>query len=423
MARKSKPASDAHKPARHAKAGVTNSDTSRIILGTRKGTIILERGKTGWRASHLAHAGVGVAYAAQDPRTGTFWAALEHGHWGPKLSRSKDGVNWADAPQIKYPEGTRYINGFETESGTSSNEAAAAGEMVKKPKLSKAALLKIWCLGFGAKEQPGRVFAGTMPGGLFISDDDGENFSLNMALWNHESRGGDVSTTPGTGKSFWFGGGATVNGENTPGIHSVVVDPRNPKRLLVALSCAGVLESTDDGKSWAGRNKGLLATFLPKPDVEWGHDPHYMMLSENNPEHIWQQNHCGIFNSTDGAKTWQMVSKEGQTAHFGFPIAVDAMNGKTAWVVPGIADDKRMAVGGAMCVCRTQDGGKHWEELRKGLPQENSYDVVYRHALDIRGNSLAFGSTTGNLYLSDNRGDDWKPLGQNFPPIYSVRFA
>jgi hypothetical protein len=411
------------KPAKKAKAASSGPD--RIILGTRKGTIILSRGKTGWKAESFSHPGVGVAFAARDPNTGTFWAALEHGHWGPKLSRSKDGKKWEDPPQIKFPEGARYIDGYLNEDGTTaSNEGNAAGDKPKKPKLVKAALKKIWYLGFGDKSQKGRIYAGTMPGGLFVSDDNGETFKLNESLWNHESRGGDVSQDDCVGaKSFWFGGGAGVNGDHTPGIHSVVVDPRNPSRYMVGISCAGVLETTDDGKTWAGRNKGLLATFLPKPDVEWGHDPHYVAISQNDPDHVWMQNHCGIFYSADGTKSWKMVSKEGKTAHFGFPVCADENDGKTAWVVPGKADDSRMAIGGALRVCKTEDGGKSWEDLTKGLPQENAFDVVYRHAFDNRGDALAFGSTTGNVYFSANRGKDWISLGNNFPPVYSVRFA
>jgi photosystem II stability/assembly factor-like uncharacterized protein len=117
------------------------------------------------------------------------------------------------------------------------------------------------------------------------------------------------------------------------------------------------------------------------------------------------------------------VSKKDFTPHFGFPIAADEKDGHTAWVVPARGDDRRMAVEGALCVGRTQDGGKSWELLREGLPQDSAYDVVYRHALDAAGNRLAFGSTTGNLYVSEDRGESWHSLGHNFPPIYSVRFA
>jgi photosystem II stability/assembly factor-like uncharacterized protein len=408
------------------KGAAPSSGPDRIILGTRKGTIVLSRAKTGWKAGALAHAGVGVAYAAQDQRSGMFWAALEHGHWGPKLSRSKDGVKWEDAPQIKYPEGTRYIDGYVNEDGStaSAEPDGKEGGKPRRPKLVNAALKKIWVLAFGHASRPGRIYAGTMPGGLFVSEDNGETFKLDMSLWNHPSRGGDVSQGDCLGaKSFWFGGGAGVNGDHTPGIHSIVVDPRQPDRTMIGISCAGVLETSDGGKTWEGRNKGLLATFLPKPDVEWGHDAHFLDICAANPDHVWQQNHCGIFYSADGAKSWKMVSKEGRTAHFGFPICADEKNGATAWVIPGRSDAQRMAIDGSLVVCRTQDGGKTWEELRKGLPQENAYDVVYRHAFDLRGDALAFGSTTGNVYFSTNRGKDWISLGSNFPPIYSVRFA
>ena len=82
-----------------------------------------------------------------------------------------------------------------------------------------------------------------------------------------------------------------------------------------------------------------------------------------------------------------------------------------------------MAIDGGLFVARTADGGESWQQLREGLPQENAYDVVYRHALANRGGTLAFGSTTGNLYVSENRGDSWRSAASNLPPIYSVRFA
>jgi photosystem II stability/assembly factor-like uncharacterized protein len=142
---------------------------------------------------------------------------------------------------------------------------------------------------------------------------------------------------------------------------------------------------------------------------------------------MWQQNHFGVFRSTDGAKTWQDVGqKKGDkpgVVHFGFPCSVDAKNPDRCWLVPATSDERRYAVDGALCVARTDDGGKSWNLLREGLPQENCFDVVYRHGLDVKGDLVAFGSTTGNLYVSENRGDSWHCVGSNFPPISSVRFA
>lgn len=87
----------------------------------------------------------------------------------------------------------------------------------------------------------------------------------------------------------------------------------------------------------------------------------------------------------------------------------------------GDSDTRSERIGTA--VARTTDGGQSWHSLRNGLPQENTYDIVLRHALDIAGDTLCFGSTTGNVYLSEDRGENWQCLGNHFPPIYSVRFG
>lgn len=386
--------------------------SARILLGTRKGTFLVSKQQGRWRLTLSGHIGAGVNYVAKDPRTGTLWALLGHGHWGAKLSRSRDdGKTWADAPQIKYPEGARhYLPPPPTETGP--GEGA--------PTLKPATLLKLWTMAFGPD---GRIYIGTIPGGLFVSRDGGESFALDRGLWNHESRGGDLFVGPGNGTTKWFGTPA-AEGEFAPGIHSVVVDPRNPKRVLVAISTAGVFETTDGGTTWHTRNAGLVMDYSPTPTDEWaGHDPHQLVICAGQPQHLWQQNHCGVFYSDDGAASWRKVSQPERGVHFGFPVAVDAEDGRTAWLVPGKADMQRTTIDGGLFVARTQDGGASWEQLREGLPQEHAYDVVYRHALDVHADVLAFGSTTGNLYVSEDRGARWQVVANNLPPIYSVRFG
>ena len=167
----------------------------------------------------------------------------------------------------------------------------------------------------------------------------------------------------------------------------------------------------------------MLNDDLPNPAAEWGHDPHFLELCPDQPDHVWQQNHAGAFYSRDGAQNWKRVSVPEQGVHFGFPVAVDPDHGQTAWVVPGRADDQCMAIDGALFVARTEDGGQPLNQLREGLPQENAWDVVLRNALGNQGESLALGSTTGNLYVSEDRGDHWSCVANNLPPIYSVRFG
>jgi hypothetical protein len=389
-----------------------------IILGTRKGAILLDLVSGRWKPQPIAHSGVPVSYAARDPRDGTLWAALEHGHWGPKLSRSKDGKTWEDTPQIKYPEGARYVAGYEQP------PEGTPADAPKKPQYKNAKLLKLWVMGFGGKDQPGRITVGTIPGGLFVSNDGGESFELNRPLWDHESRGGDLFNGEADGKHFWFGTPAAAGtGEFAAGIHSIAVNPQDSKHYYVAISCAGILETRDDGKTWRGRNKGMVLDWMPVEDAEWGPDPHFITLCPGNPKHMWQQNHVGVFYSANAGEEWKKVSKPDQGINFGWPVAADAKDGKTAWILPGKSDQERMAIDAGLFVGRTQDGGETWEQLREGLPQQDAHDVVYRHALDVSENRLAFGTTTGNVYVSSNRGESWQSVGNNFPPVYSVRFA
>jgi hypothetical protein len=360
------------------------ASTSTLILGTRKGLFILELSNGEWNVVRTAFAGAPVPYAMRDHRTGTLWASIDHGHWGQKLHRSDDGgETWEEVTAPKYPEGEELKEGV------------------------PAATRYLWVLAPGGDDEPNRFYIGTEPGGLFRSDDAGRTFSLVESLWNHPTR-----------REQWFGGG-----RDYPGIHSIWVDPRDSRRVLTAISCAGVFETIDDGASWNPRNKGLRADFLPNPDAEVGQDTHYMAACASHPDVLWQQNHCGIFRSTDGATSWNHISQEGGPAYFGFAIAADEHDPDTAWVVPADSDERRMAIGGALCVSRTTDGGTTWTTLRNGLPQENCYDVAFRHALDNRGDRLAFGTTTGNVFVSDDRGDTWKCIGNYFPPVYSVRFV
>lgn len=355
-----------------------------LLIGTRKGLFTAERAPDGWRVHPPDHAGIGVQYAMRDRRTDTVWAALDHGHWGAKLARKRPGADWEEVTAPAYPE----------------------GEVLKSG--SPATLEQIWVLAEGGEDNPGRLYAGTNPGGLFVSEDDGESWSLVRGLWDHPSRLGGVG---------WFGGG-----RDTPGIHSIIVDPRYNERVLIGISCAGVFETADGGANWIPRNQGVTGDFLPDPSAEVGQDPHFVTMAPSDNEVLWQQNHCGIWVSKNGGGRWDPVHQEEGPAKFGFPICVHPSKAGTAWVIPGISDGKRMAVGGALQVLRTDDFGASWHSTSEGLPQDNAWDVVYRHAFDRQGASLAFGSTTGNVYVSDDEGAAWTCLGANFPPVYSIRF-
>lgn len=216
------------------------------------------------------------------------------------------------------------------------------------------------------------------------------------------------------------------NGAEWPGIHSICVDPRDSKHVSVGVSTGGVWITRDTGKSWTQTGGGMRAEYYPPeqqgdPNVQ---DVHCLVQCEASPEVFWVQHHNGIFKSTDGAGSWTEI-KDVKPSVFGFPVAVHPKNPAIAWFVPSTKDEKRCPTDGRVVVNRTGDGGKTFETLRRGLPQEWAYDLVYRHALDVdeSGNRLAFGSTTGSVWITEDGGDSWQNVSSNLPPVYGVRFA
>lgn len=350
-----------------------------LLVSTRKGLVVYKRQAGAWVVEQNHFVGIPVSLAAEDERSGYWYAMLDHGHWGCKLHRSNDrGASWTELEAPKFPKGTMF------------NEE------------KEATVKYLWAFACGNVDQPGRIYIGTDPGGLFVSDDHGDTWELNKGLWNHPSR------------ENWFGGG-----RDNPGIHSILVNPDDSQNLFIAISCAGVFESKDGGASWNPKNKGLRADFLPDPSSEIGQDPHILVASNADFNCMWQQNHCGIFKSTDSGSVWEDVTQENGPANFGFAIAVDATNPDKAWVVPGISDEIRVAPDLSLCVCRTEDGGTSWEKLTDGLPQANAFDITYRHALVQQQEEVIFGTTTGNLYLSGDGGNSWSALSNNLPMVYA----
>ncbi len=355
-----------------------------LMLGTRKGLIVYRRHFSGWRLHSLHFEGIPVSIAYVDERDGTWWACLDHGHWGCKLHRSLDrGVTWEEFEAPAYPEDAEVKPG--------------------DPATTKL----LWAMEQGGTQYPDRLWIGTLPGGLFRSDDGGKSFTLVRSLWDHPSRAEN-----------WFGGGYDY-----PGIHSIVVDPRDNDHLYIGISCAGVFESFDSGESWKASNKGLRAEFLPDPEAEVGHDPHRLVAAPSDPDVLWQQNHCGIFVSENGAAQWKDVSQKDAPAYFGFGIAVADDEPGQAWVAPALSDETRVATEGGLCISRSDDGGKSWKAFRKGLPQGFVFDIVYRHALTSSGEGVAFGTTTGNLFFSPDRGERWQEVHHFLPMVYSLDFV
>lgn len=355
-----------------------------LLLGTRKGLVVYRHQSGDWKMTESHFDGIPVSLAYEDERNGHWWACLDHGHWGVKLHRSKDhGKNWEELTAPTYPEGSEIKEGV------------------------PATTRLLWAIQQGGRNNPNRLWIGTEPGGLFRSDNGGENFHLVESLWNFPKRA-----------EQWFGGG-----RDHAGIHSIIVDPRDEDHLYIGVSCAGVFETKDGGQTWRACNKGLRADFLPDPYSDIGHDPHLLVAAPTNPDIMWQQNHCGIFKSSNGGQKWVEVSQKDGPANFGFAIAIAEDNPEQVWVAPALSDTHRVAIDKSLCISRTDDGGKTWTDHRKGLPQGHAYDIVYRHALGVNQDHVIFGTTTGNLFLSKDRGENWQVLNNYLPMVHSVSFG
>lgn len=367
--------------------------TNRLYVGTRKGLFVIDRDSGGWQIARAALLGDPISMLLPETRD-RVTVAQALGHFGVKMKRSEDGgASFEDRPVPVYPEQPDGVEDIDP-----IHQTPIPWD-----------LKSVWSLETGGADQPGELWCGTIPGGLFHSGDDGDSWRLVESLWNHD------------GRKAWVGGGADY-----PGIHSIMVDPRDSGTVRIGVSCGGIWASYDYGESWKVEGVGLRADYAP-PELARepnGQDAHRAVQCRQAPDTVWIQHHNGIFRSRDAGRTCTEITDVDPSV-FGFAVAVHPADPDTAWFVPGVKDEFRYAPEGRLVVTRTRDGGASFEKLTRGLPQAHAYDLVYRHGMDIDagGEHIAFGSTTGNLFVSDDQGEAWHCVSHTLPPIYCVRFA
>jgi photosystem II stability/assembly factor-like uncharacterized protein len=353
----------------------------RAWVATRKGLMELRRKGDAWHVHRVSFLGEPVTMLLPPRSDGFMLAALNLGHFGVKLHASNDaGQSWREASTPTYPEQPKDSPGVPWK------------------------MVLIWSL----EEAGGAIWAGTIPGGLFRSEDRGASWQLVESLWHRPERLG------------WFGGGY-----DAPGIHSICPDPRAGERMLIGISCGGAWVTRDAGAQWVIHAKGMKADFMPPEQSEDQNiqDPHRIVRCAAVPDVLWCQHHCGIWRSKDNAASWQRL--EAPVSSFGFAVAAHPRDANTAWFVPAVKDECRVPVDGKLVVNRTRDGGRSFETLREGLPQRDCWDLVYRHGLDVAedGRKLLMGSTTGGVWTSADGGESWAALDARLPPVAAVRIG
>lgn len=397
----------------------------RLLVGTRKGAFIYtsDEGRQKWELSDPILPGWSFYHMAADihsdpPR---LYAAANHWAWGRSVAKSTDlGKMWDYRSEgLAFPPDMKSPN--------PGGRGGAPGEWQNTP---PGVIGNVWSVAPGHPSEPGVVFAGTQPAGLFRSEDWGHSWRPVEAINRHPNR------------KYWTG---TGGGDSC--IHSIQVDPRDPKRIYLCVGAGGSYQSRDNGESWElfsqnatvtnPQAKKLLAEMAqqfpemaaelpPDRDPAGLDELHRMRLDPKNPDRMWGQAHWGVFRSDDSGATWEDVTN-GLPSFHGFPIAVTHHQPDAAYVVPlDYGQDNFRVSLGQFTVYRTQDSGKTWEPLTNGLPGPNDYQSVYREGLDTDGldpEGVYVGTSNGQLFASADGGDHWQRLPGTLPPVLSVTCA
>jgi photosystem II stability/assembly factor-like uncharacterized protein len=205
-------------------------------------------------------------------------------------------------------------------------------------------------------------------------------------------------------------------------LHTILLDPKDPQRIFIAISAAGAFRTDDGGKTWKPNNRGLKSQYIPDPNAEVGHCVHRIAQHRSRPNTLFMQKHWDVMRTDDAGDNWREISGNLPT-DFGFVIDVHAHEPETIYVVPIKSDSEHFPPEGKLRVYRSRTGGNEWEPLTKGLPQSDCYVNVLRDAMavdSLDSCGVYFGTTGGQVYASADAGNNWAPIVRDLPAVLSV---
>jgi photosystem II stability/assembly factor-like uncharacterized protein len=361
----------------------------RLLVGTRKGGFILtaDGKRDRWEVSGPHFGGWELYHIKGSPVDPNRLYASQSSSWfGQQIQRSDDGgKTWE-------PVGNKFVYDGPTGTHLWYDGTPRPWEFVR-----------VWHLEPSLTD-PDTVYAGVQDAALFRSTDGGQSWEELPGLRNHSSA------------SLWQPGAGGMC------LHTILLDPRNPGRIFIAISAAGVFRSDDAGKTWRPMNRGLRSEGIPNPTAEVGHCVHRIAMHPTRPNVLVMQKHWDVMRSEDAGESWREVSDNLPT-DFGFPIDVHAHEPNTIYVVPIKSDSEHYPPDGKLRVYRSRTGGNEWEPLTKGLPQAHCYVNVLRDAMAVDALDpcgVYFGTTGGQVYGSASAGNSWTAIVRDLPSVVSV---
>jgi photosystem II stability/assembly factor-like uncharacterized protein len=383
----------------------------RVLVGTHKGAFVLtaDGKRKDWTVSGPFFAGWEIYHLKGSPvDPNRIYVSQTSGWFGQLLQRSDDGgKTWhqpglqneampAPGPPKALPN--RFVYDTSAETGK-----PLTTHMWYDGTQHPWEFKRVWHLE-PSLHDPDTVFAGVEDAALFCSKDGGENWHELSALRGH-----------GTGPKWQPGAGGM-------GLHTIILDPSNPKRIYIAISAAGAFRTDDGGATWKPINKGLYSKYIPDPNAEVGHCVHHVAINPSRPDVLFMQKHWDVMRSDDAGDNWRKISGNLPT-DFGFAIDVHAHEPETLYVVPIKSDSEHYPLEGKLRVYRSRTGGIEWEPLAKGLPEKDCYVNVLRDAMAVDtldDCGVYFGTTGGQVYASPDGGDNWAPIVRDLPAVLSV---
>ncbi len=262
----------------------------------------------------------------------------------------------------------------------------------------------IYCLNFVQNQSKVKLYTGTEPAHLFESDDLGDTW--------HEL----PTLRSVTGVSEW----TFPAPPHTAHVKNITFDPGDSKTIYVCVEVGGLLRSEDGGLSW-NELRGFDGDIdFPLPPGVIPKDVHRLVIPASHPRWLLASGGTGICHSRDGGMTWEHLTTP--SMRIGYPDALlihphreeliftaGALHNPRTWRESHVADSR---------VARSRDGGRNWEVLHQGLP-ERVRGNIEAMAMEVwNGSSALFAATTdGEIFFSDDEGDQWTTIVDGLPPI------